>query len=233
MAPPSLFTLHNRKKRLTFYLHYGKLHKPNMLAFSCAIPSGAASRIAYGSRSARGDGAHQKCSVPEGTGLFLCCLTGTQRLCTVGDENSTSGRSASRPVLTVLRTVKKCAGPGGVQMEEWGAVRHPLRGPPKTALHSMRGCFLLLHPGTLRLFRARVPLWPDWWERGQCRAFSLCCLTEVPKNRKTDRKAIHPESLAGKQEPLSLLLPGGRGSHGGNVRCGGKNRSPCWSPAGR
>lgn len=45
--------------------------------------------------------------------------------CAIGDENSTSGRSASRPVPTVLRTVGKCAGPGGARMEEWGQCAIP------------------------------------------------------------------------------------------------------------
>ena len=38
-------------------------------------------------------------------------LGSSPRWCTIGDENSTSGRSASRPVPTVQWTVGKCAGP--------------------------------------------------------------------------------------------------------------------------
>ena len=45
--------------------------------------------------------------------VFLLLHPGVLRpsRCTIGDENSTSGRSASRPVPTVQWTVGKCAGP--------------------------------------------------------------------------------------------------------------------------
>ena len=154
------------------------------------------------------DGAPKKRLAGKQGVFLLSSLRESCTRCAIGDENSTSGRSASRPVPTVLRTVGKCAGPGGARMEEWEQCAIPLRG----GIMHRAGARIRLAGKSLNTLRRSVfftrPLAHQKKPYGNVRLFLFYGLFGC----------IRPEPQDAPAAP---------------VRNGDKNRSRCWSPGGR